>query len=64
MRRKRDRHSPSRAVMQWLASHDLGDAEIMASKSGFQEVAWPLPEAARIFLDHYFLTANTQTTPP
>jgi len=23
--------------MQWFASHDLGDAEIMASKSGFQE---------------------------
>jgi hypothetical protein len=23
--------------MQWFASHDPGDAEIMASKSGFQE---------------------------
>jgi hypothetical protein len=36
-RQKRDGHSPSRAVMQWFASHDPGDAEIMASKSGFQE---------------------------
>jgi hypothetical protein len=30
-------YSLSRVVTQWLASHDLGDAEIMASKSGFQE---------------------------
>jgi hypothetical protein len=41
-------YSPSRAVMQWLACHDLGDAKIMASKSRFLEVAWPLSEAARI----------------
>jgi hypothetical protein len=34
--------------MQRLACHDLGDAEIMASKSRFLEVAWPLPEAAGI----------------
>jgi hypothetical protein len=31
-RRKRDRYSPSRAVMQWWACHDLGDAEIMGIK--------------------------------
>jgi hypothetical protein len=29
------------------------------------QMAWPLPEAARIlFAVIYFLTANTQTTPP
>jgi hypothetical protein len=37
--------------MQWLTGHCPGDAKIVgASRSEFQEVAWPLPEAARIFL--------------
>lgn len=56
-------YSPPRAVMQWWACHDLGDAEV--SKSRFLEASWPLPEAARSLFSHnHFLTANTQTTPP
>jgi hypothetical protein len=51
--------------MQWLTCHDFGDAEIMGIKvwiSGSRLAAARSGQA--ILLDHYFLTANTQTTPP
>jgi hypothetical protein len=56
-------YSPSRAVMRCWP--DLGDAKVRGITV---QIFGSRLAAARsgqdIFLDHYFLTANTQTTPP